>query len=266
MRILVTAGNTQTPLDRVRCITNIFTGQTGTRIAQAAQRRGHDVHLLTSHPDLAIPITTGQGGSWSVSQFRTFDELHELMEAQIVAGAFHTIIHCAAVSDFRLAGIFAPTAGTSFNHALGRWHGTSGVGELLDVSAGKVKSQHPELWLQLVPTPKLVDLIRTRWAFDGILVKFKLEVGVSERELEAIASSSRRHSDADLIVANTLDEMHDWALLGRRNGLFERLPRPSLAQRLISEIETLAEERCIAGTVSGAFANAGVAAVTGLVL
>lgn len=264
MRILVTAGNTQTPLDRVRCITNIFSGRTGTRIAQEAQRRGHDVHLLTSHPDLAIPSGTGQGENWSVMPFRTFDELHDLMEAQIVAGSFDAIVYCAAVSDFRLAGIFAPKAGTSFNHALGQWHSTSSVGELLDVSAGKVKSQHTELWLQLEPTPKLVDLIRTQWSFDGILVKFKLEVGVSDRELEAVASLSRKHSDADLVVANTLDEMHDWALLGRRNGQFERLPRLSLAQRLVSEIEALAEEARIFGAVSGARANTDLAAVTEL--
>src|SRR5438034_5962598 len=46
MRILVTAGNTLVPIDRVRCITNIFTGRTGARIALHAQERGHDVTLL----------------------------------------------------------------------------------------------------------------------------------------------------------------------------------------------------------------------------
>ena len=52
MNILVTAGNTQTPLDRVRCITNIFSGRTGARIAAEAAARGHRVTLLTSHPEV----------------------------------------------------------------------------------------------------------------------------------------------------------------------------------------------------------------------
>jgi phosphopantothenate-cysteine ligase/phosphopantothenoylcysteine decarboxylase/phosphopantothenate--cysteine ligase len=52
MHILVTAGNTQAPIDDVRCITNIFTGHTGTRIALAAYSRGHSITLLTSHPEL----------------------------------------------------------------------------------------------------------------------------------------------------------------------------------------------------------------------
>ena len=32
MKILVTAGNTQTPIDQVRCITNVFSGRTGARL------------------------------------------------------------------------------------------------------------------------------------------------------------------------------------------------------------------------------------------
>ena len=39
MNLLVTAGNTQVAIDRVRCITNIFTGRTGTAIALEAYRR-----------------------------------------------------------------------------------------------------------------------------------------------------------------------------------------------------------------------------------
>ena len=41
MKILVTAGNTQVPIDRVRCITNIFSGRTGTRINAARNRLVH---------------------------------------------------------------------------------------------------------------------------------------------------------------------------------------------------------------------------------
>jgi phosphopantothenate-cysteine ligase/phosphopantothenoylcysteine decarboxylase/phosphopantothenate--cysteine ligase len=52
MNVLVTAGNTQTPIDRVRCITNVFSGRTGARVAMEAAARGHQVALLTSHPEL----------------------------------------------------------------------------------------------------------------------------------------------------------------------------------------------------------------------
>ena len=71
MNVLVTAGNTQTPVDRVRVITNIFTGRTGATIAAAAFDRGHRVTLLTSHPKVLTDIpsarttrSTTSTGSW----------------------------------------------------------------------------------------------------------------------------------------------------------------------------------------------------------
>ena len=59
MNILVTAGNTQARIDKVRCLTNIFTGRTGASIAVAAHQRGHRVTLFTSHPE-AVTETTGE--------------------------------------------------------------------------------------------------------------------------------------------------------------------------------------------------------------
>jgi phosphopantothenoylcysteine synthetase/decarboxylase len=81
-----------------------------------------------------------------------------------------------------------------------------------------------------------VDRIRTDWRFGGVLVKFKLEVGVTEDELKQIAETSRQQSQADWIVANTLDGASDWALLG--NGLeYERVTRDALASTLLDALE-----------------------------
>jgi len=60
MNILVTAGNTIVPIDRVRCITNVFTGRTGTQIAMCGYERGHNVTLLTSHPEVVAKLSSDQ--------------------------------------------------------------------------------------------------------------------------------------------------------------------------------------------------------------
>ena len=73
-----------------------------------------------------------------------------------------------------------------------------------DVHAGKVKSAHREVAILGEQTEKLVDLFRTEWKHSGLLVKFKLEVGVSKDDLIRIGQSSRRSSGADYLVANTL--------------------------------------------------------------
>lgn len=215
MNILVTAGNTQSPIDRVRCITNVFSGRTGATVAATAAGLGHSVTLLTSHPD-ALPA----GANVRVQAYRTFEDLERLMAEQITTGGFDAIVHAAAVNDYHVVGTFVKDGD-----------------KLVDASAGKVKGSHPELWLRLTPAPKLVDKIRTDWHFAGVLVKFKLEVGASDDELLAVAERSRVHSRADLMVANTLDGMNGWAYLGAGVGGYRRVERGDLAAELIAAVE-----------------------------
>lgn len=218
MRIFVTAGNTQVLIDRVRCITNIFTGRTGAAIALEAYRRGHHVTLATSHPEVIVEKNL-DAARWQCRAYRTFDDLETLMAERITQAKQDAVVHCAAVSDYLCGGIYASAAGT-----------------LLDRLAGKVKSDEPELWLRLVRAPKLVDKIRSDWHFHGILVKFKLEVGASEDELRASAEKSRQQSAADWMVANTLEGAADWALLGNGDG-YKKVTRAELAGRLLDVLE-----------------------------
>src|SRR5262245_11569754 len=210
MNLLVTAGNTLVPIDKVRGITNIFTGRTGAAIALEALRRGHDVTLLTSHPEAVSELLEGTpppSSRWSVRRYLTFDELHDRLEALVTAGGLDAIVHCAAVSDYRPAGVYATAQEASFDPA-------RGTGPLIDRAAGKVKSDEPELWLRLVRTPKLIDLMRKEWGYQGLLIKFKLEVGKTDEELLDIAERSRCQSAADLIVANTPEGASWWAYVG----------------------------------------------------
>jgi phosphopantothenoylcysteine synthetase/decarboxylase len=239
MRFLLTAGNTQTLIDRVRCITNIFSGRTGTGIALHAHDRGHAVTLLTSHPEVVAELRPAGAPAdrWQVVPYRTFEDLETALEQAVRGGAPDVVIHCAAVSDYRSGGIFAPAPRTHFRADTGQWQGSPPT--LQDRAAGKVKSDEPELWLRLVRTPKLVDRIRSDWAFRGTLVKFKLEVGLDEDQLREIAERSRRQSAADLMVANTLEGAASWALLGPLQGGYRRVGRSELADRLLDAVEEL---------------------------
>jgi phosphopantothenoylcysteine synthetase/decarboxylase len=245
MNILVTAGNTLVPIDRVRCISNLFTGRTGTSIALHCHQHGHDVRLLTSHPEVIDHLTPGNlGERWHAQIYRTFDDLAELMEQAVRRSAVDVVIHSAAVSDYRSAGIYAPAASTHFSPEDGAWTALGAtVPTLLDRAAAKVKSDERELWLRLVRTPKLIDAVRTAWSFRGVLVKFKLEVGVSEERLLEIAEPSRRQSQADLMVANTLEGAAAWALLGPLSEGYQRVSRRELPQRLLEAVERLHRER-----------------------
>lgn len=242
MNILITAGNTLAMIDRVRCITNIFSGRTGARIAFEAWTRGHRVRLLTSHPEAVLSIAADQApadANWSVHTYRTFDELREAMRTNLATENWDAAVHAAAVSDYLAGGIYAIAEG-GWTPQPGKLVGDGPI-TMLDRAAAKVKSDEPELWLRLVRAPKLVDLIRSEWGFRGVLVKFKLEVGIDENELLAVAERSRQQSSADLMVANSLEGMRHFALLGA--GMYERVARAQLAGRLIQSVEELVRKR-----------------------
>lgn len=187
-RILVTAGSTTVPIDQVRAITNIFSGRTGTEIAKHYAEHEDQVTLITSKPDL---LDGYHKAPLKVISYRTFDQLMGAMEAEITARRFDIIIHSAAVSDYKVDGVFV-----------------EGDGRLQELDkTKKVSSKHKHLFLRMAPTPKIVDRIRRDWNYKGTLVKFKLEVGLTDEELVKVAAKSRDDSQADFIIANCLEWM-----------------------------------------------------------
>ncbi|MFO0938207.1 MAG: phosphopantothenoylcysteine decarboxylase [Gemmataceae bacterium] len=239
MNLFITAGNTQTPVDQVRCITNVFTGRTGARIAQAAHERGHRVTIATSHPETVHDVSRTKLGSdadFVVLPYRTFEDLESIMAAEIRSGRYQAVIHAAAVNDYHVAGAYSPGPQVTFDSQQltmtaepppVRWQPATGA---------KIKGNHAELWLRMVPAPKLVDKIRTDWQFTGTLVKFKLEVNVSDAELLAIGEASRVHSRANWLVANTLEGRNDWAYLLGDHRPPVKIIRDQLASQLLSAI------------------------------
>jgi phosphopantothenate-cysteine ligase/phosphopantothenoylcysteine decarboxylase/phosphopantothenate--cysteine ligase len=189
MKILVTAGATMVMIDKVRAITNIFKGRTGNAIALEAVKRGHKVTLLTSNPLPTSPVAQ----DIVTVQYKTYDQLAENMLAEIASDAhYDAIIHSAAVSDYRVEGTYQYT-----------WNYDPPFEPV--ESSKKISSTEKELYLKLVPTEKLIDKIRDPWGFKGKLVKFKLQVGITDDELTKIAIKSMLHSRADMVVANCLE-------------------------------------------------------------
>lgn len=213
MKVLVTAGSTRVPIDQVRVISNIFGGKTGTEIAEFCFNQGDEVTLVTSNPVL---VRFNSHRLKSII-FRTYDELKQIMEEEITGGDFDAIIHSAAVNDYQVVRVLIKN---SFD-------------ELVSVERDtKVSSAHPSLFLEMTPTLKIIDLIRTPWGFTGKLVKFKLEVGLSDKKLIEVARKSRATSDADFIVANCLEWSRNYAYIINHGGTHLRTSRKNLALKL----------------------------------
>jgi phosphopantothenate---cysteine ligase (CTP) len=246
MNFLITAGSTQSAIDRVRCVTSIFTGRTGTAIARTAWGRGHSVTLATSRPDTLLEYGINPrdpGERLTVVLFRSYDELAVLLQTQMKAGGFHAVCHAAAGGDFLPAGAFAPNPGTFFNARIGQWEARNGSPTLTEQKSGKIVGPESEVWLRLVRGPKLIDRIRQPWGFTGVLVKFQMESGVGDSELIEVAEASRAASGADLMVTTTLEAAAHTEFLGPLKDRYERVPRRELPDRLVLAVESLYQER-----------------------
>lgn len=234
MRVLVTAGNTMTMIDSVRGITNIFRGRTGHQIADQMRDAGHEVILLTSSPDLvrSHPIADAVAeGTLTVIAYKTYDELLTKMEYAVKNSRFDLIVHSAAVSDYKVVGTYVPCDPSESPY----------VGPMRFVikmleKIGKISSSHKRLFLELVPTEKIIDKIRRDWGFKGYLVKFKLQVDMSDAELIEIARKSRTQSGADMIVANCLEWSRDHAYVIGRDDVAHSVTREEIAQAILRRL------------------------------
>jgi phosphopantothenoylcysteine synthetase/decarboxylase len=233
MRFLITAGNTREKIDDVRDWGNIFTGNTGFSIAQALSKVG-EVDLLTSNPAHLAQVHADAVPALHAHEFRSHADLKALLQERMKSGAYDAIFMTAAVADYRPVRTFAvmkQEPGEKPGEQ--RWI-------VQDVQAGKIKSTHQQIAVLCAPTEKLIDLFRTSWNYKGILVKFKLEVGLSRDELIRVGSASRIGSGANYLVANTLEMVH-----GADAGAFllsdrepEWIPRAKLAQRMVELVRS----------------------------
>jgi hypothetical protein len=133
----------------------------------------------------------------------------------------------AAVSDYSPTRVYALLSRETTGQGEERW-------VVKDVQAGKVKSDHPAIVVLGEKTQKLVDLFRTQWGYQNLLVKFKLEVGIEKDRLIQIGQASRVGSGAEYLVANTLEMVQ-----GDAPGAFllsetgeEWIPRAELSTRM----------------------------------
>lgn len=184
MKILITSGGTEEPIDDVRFVGNRSSGAAGAVLADQALARGWEVLLL--HGNRAL--LPGSRGELSCRSFGSAMDLGELLEASIADFRPDVIVHAAAVADFTPVKI-----------------------------PGKLKSEGlAELVLHLLPTPKLVDRLR-ELAPESVLVFFKLE---AVEEPEILFQRARRlllRARGDLVVANPATALgpgrhHAWLL------------------------------------------------------
>ena len=203
-KVLITAGPTWVAIDKVRVISNVASGTTGILLAKEADRLGCKVTLIlgpVGEADLKKAI--------KIKRFHYFDELHSLIRRELRTKKYDVVIHSAAVSDYKPKQLFF----------------------------GKIKSSTKGLSLELEKTIKIVDKIK-KYGPRVLLTIFKLELGLSKKEMLRRARGTMKIAKADLAVVNTFSKQSPYKALAidKRRVFFMVSSKQALAKKLLSLI------------------------------
>lgn len=178
MKVLITAGGSHEPIDRIRHIGNKSSGQTGVTIASHLYSLGHQVHLLLSEN------STIESHLPDTEKYGSFCDFQEKIEHTLLNNTYDAIVHLAALSDFSV----------DFKKSQG-----------LADSSKKISSD-TDVTLKLKRNPKVIDRLKTL-APNSTLVGFKLtdsqDFSLRKEKVFHLFQSSQ----ADFIVHNDWSEM-----------------------------------------------------------
>ena len=204
-RILITCGPTWIPVDDTRIISNISTGKLGQIIAKDLSKVGCKVTLLEG--PVKRPL---KSSSIAVKKFCYYDEFLSLVK-NTLKRKYDIIIHAAAVSDYKLKRPFS----------------------------SKISSTHKKLTLELVPTRKIINLIK-RLNPKAFLVGFKLKSALSKEKAKQESKVLFEKAKCDLVIANSLNNQKYGGYILDKNNTFLAFAqtRQSISKSLVKVLRT----------------------------
>ena len=170
IKVLITAGPTREPIDRVRFVSNRSSGRMGIEIAKEAAARGADVLLVAGECMVKIPDYI------NTVNVETTDDFIKTVKDELSSKDYDMFISAAAISDYKP----------------------------IEFIEGKISSDEvKELQVNMRLTPKIIDEARKK-NYKVFIIAFKAETNVSRSQLIDRAYNRLLKSEIELIVANDI--------------------------------------------------------------
>lgn len=203
LKILITSGGTEEPIDGVRSISNFSTGRTGAVLADTWIQEGHSVGFLTAkHGARPILKKGSMQNQLLIEEFVSTNDLDKLLQKNL-ANDWDVLVHLAAVSDYSVESV---------SDESGKTYATD------NKQKGKISSQADSLNIKLKRNPKLINKVRQLSKNQSlILVGFKLTHHSSKDQQETKANEVLKNSKANFVVQNELSEISE---SGHRTRIF----------------------------------------------
>ncbi|MDG0815229.1 bifunctional phosphopantothenoylcysteine decarboxylase/phosphopantothenate--cysteine ligase CoaBC [Bdellovibrio svalbardensis] len=184
IKVLVTAGGTQEPIDTVRVISNLSSGRTGIALAEYLTQMGFDVTLLQAHSSPKAEHISHR------DVFVSFASLDEKLKHYLSTESFSHVIHAAAVSDYSVSDI--EIDGQKYR----------------PLEMKKVSSDSETMTIHLQRNHKIVDRLKDYSKNKDLkVIAFKLTSHANEEQKRAAVEKLFKGSHADYVVHNDLTDI-----------------------------------------------------------
>jgi phosphopantothenoylcysteine synthetase/decarboxylase len=192
MKILITSGGTEEPLDGVRYITNFSTGRTGAGLAEYLAAQGNDIMLLHGYHAILPGNPEAKSGIIETLRYRTFSDLDAQLQRTLESDRDITaVIHLAAVSDYTPETFETPD------------------GKIIQAGEmGKISSKSETMIVRFRRNFKILSRIREYAQGRAIILTgFKLTNTSDPNEKMAAIQKILQDKTCDLLVHNDLNEI-----------------------------------------------------------
>lgn len=206
-KVLILAGGTAEPIDKVRVITNLSSGKTGISLAEEFCRQNYDVEVIKG---------LGKDIPYYIKSENVVTS-EEMLEKALERGEnADIIISCAAISDY------APESNFE----------------------GKLSSDIETQVINLKQTPKVLERLRKEFP-KKIIIGYKAEYGINLDELKEKAQSRLEKYNLDVIVANDLskhyfgDDLNEILIIDRENTLKISGTKDEISKKIVEVVNNL---------------------------
>lgn len=218
MLALITTGPASAPIDDVRRITNLATGEIGALLAEALAARGFQPLLCRARGATHTSVPPGT----LLHEFSTNHDLTRQLEelAATRAPDIRAVFHATALSDYTVTAVRGPA---------GSLAGTP-----------KIPGDLPQIHLMLEPAAKVLPHLRG-WFPQAWIVAWKYELAGTREEAAANARVSLAQKRTDATILNGAAYGPGFGLLEGEKSPLHFTSKRELAQFLASRAAAFAK-------------------------
>ena len=206
-RVVVTAGRTEEPLDRVRVITNRSSGRMGIEIARAFIEAGAEVRLVAGELSVSLPPGV------TVTQATTTEKMLRAVLAALPRT--DVLVMCAAVADYR------------------------------PVRAARGKHHEPTITVRLERTPDILKEVSRR-RHHAVVVGFSLDDSLAraqakleEKQLDLVVANPFATAGLGTIKARLIFRSPKSKVQSPKSRSLKPMSKPDFARLLVAEVAGL---------------------------